>query len=44
LRQKLEYRDQIENQEMTPSIILTRDIITATWHDDSLTCGNFFYF
>jgi len=30
LRQKLKYRDQIENEKMTPDIILTRDIITVT--------------
>jgi len=32
LRQKLEYRDQIETKEMTPGIILTRVIVTATSH------------
>jgi len=42
LRQKLEHKDQIENEEMTSVIILTRGIITITWHDDSLTRGNFF--
>jgi len=30
LRQKLEYRDQNEIEEMTPGIILTPDIITVT--------------
>ena len=30
LRQKLEYRNQIENEEMTRDIILTHGIITAT--------------
>jgi len=30
LRQKLEYRDQIENEEMTPGIILTPVIVTTT--------------
>jgi len=30
LRQKLEYKDQIEIEEMTPDIILTCGIITAT--------------
>jgi len=30
LRQKLELRDQIENEEMTSGIILTHGIITAT--------------
>jgi len=30
LKQKLEYRDQVETKEMTPSIILTRVIVTAT--------------
>jgi len=39
LRQKLKYRDQIENEKMTPDIIVTRDIVTATWHDVSLTRG-----
>ena len=29
---------------MTRDVILTRVTITATWHDDSLTCGNFFNF
>jgi len=29
LRQKLKYRDQIENKEMTPGIIVTRDTITT---------------
>jgi len=36
LKQKLEYRDQIETEELTPGIILTPSIITATslchWH------------
>jgi len=50
VRQKLEYRNQIENKKMTPGIILTRDIITehhsvtATWHNDSLTRDNLFIF
>jgi len=39
LRQKLKYWDQIENRKMTPNIIVTRGIITATWHDVSLTHG-----
>jgi len=30
LGQKLKYKNQIENEEMTSSIILTRGIITAT--------------
>jgi len=30
LRQKLEYRDQIETKEMTPGKILTRVIVSAT--------------
>jgi len=29
---------------MTCGVILTRVTITATWHDDSLTRGNFFDF
>jgi len=29
---------------MTRGVILTRVTITATWHDDSLTRGNFFKF
>jgi len=29
---------------MTRGVILTRVTITATWHDDSLTRGNFFDF
>jgi len=29
---------------MTRGIILTRVPVTATWHDDSLTRGNFFNF
>ena len=42
LRQKLKYWDQIENREMTPGIIVTRDTtITAMWHDVSLTRGKF---
>ena len=31
LRQKLKYKDQIENEKMTPGIIVTRGTITATW-------------
>jgi len=40
LRQKLEYKDQIETEEMTPGIILTLTLsrshhfVTATWHDE----------
>jgi len=30
LRQKLKYKDQNENEEMTPDIIMTRDIVIAT--------------
>jgi len=30
LRQKLNYKDKIENKDMTPDIILIRDIITVT--------------
>ena len=30
MRQKLEYKDQIETEEMTPGIILTCGIITIT--------------
>jgi len=44
LRQKLEYRDQIEIEEMTLGIILTLVIVTAMWHNDSLTRGKFFNF
>jgi len=29
---------------MTPGVILTRVTVTATWHNDSLTRGNFFDF
>jgi len=29
---------------MTRGVILTRVTVTATWHDDSLTRGNFFDF
>ena len=29
---------------MTRGVILTRVTITATWHDDSLTHGNFLIF
>ena len=29
---------------MTRGVILTRVTVTATWHDDNLTRGNFFYF
>jgi len=29
---------------MTRGVILTRVTVTATWHDDSLTRGNFFKF
>jgi len=29
---------------MTRGVILTRVTVTATWHDDSLTRGNFFNF
>jgi len=32
LRQKLKYNDQFENEEMTPRIIVTRDIINAISH------------
>jgi len=41
LRQKLKYRDQIENEKMTSGIIVTCGTITATWHDVSLTRGKF---
>jgi len=33
LRQKLKYRDQIENEKMTYDIIVTRGTVTDTWHD-----------
>jgi len=36
--------DQIENEKTTPSIIVTCDTITATWHNVSLTRGIFFIF
>jgi len=29
---------------MTRGVRLTRVTVTATWHDDSLTCDNFFIF
>jgi len=29
---------------MTCGVILTRVTVTATWHDDNLTRGNFFNF
>jgi len=29
---------------MTRGVILTRVTVTATWHDDSLTRGNFLIF
>ena len=29
---------------MTRGVILTRVTVTATWHDDNLTRGNFFNF
>jgi len=32
LRQKLKNIDQIENEEMTHGIIVTRDIVTVTSH------------
>jgi len=41
LRQKLKYRDQIENEKMTSGIIVTRGTVTATWHEVSLTRGKF---
>ena len=44
LRQKLKYRDQIENEKMTHAIIVTRGIVTATWHDVSLTHDKFLFF
>jgi len=44
LRQKLKYRDQIENEKMTPVIIVTRDTVIATWHDVSLTRDKFLNF
>jgi len=44
LRQKLKYWDQIENREMTPSIIVICGTIIATWHDVSLTRGKFLIF
>jgi len=44
LRQKLKYRDQIENGKMTPGIIVTRGTIMATWYDVSLICDNFLIF
>jgi len=36
--------DQIENEKMTPTITVTRDTVTATWHDVSLTCDKFLIF
>jgi len=39
LRQKLKYKDQIENEKMTPPIIVTHGTVTATWHDVNLTRG-----
>jgi len=50
LRQKLKYRNKIENEKMTPDIIVTRGIVTATSHchyhvhDVSLTCVKFLIF
>jgi len=44
LRQKLKYRDQIENEEMTSSIRVTRDIVTITWYNISLTRVKFLNF
>jgi len=44
LRQKLKYRDQIENEKMTSDIIVTRGTVTATWQDVSLTRGKFLFF
>jgi len=41
LRQKLKYRDQIENEKMTSSIIVTCGTVTATWYDVSLTRDKF---
>jgi len=41
LRQKLKYRDQIENEKMTSGIIVTHGTITASWHDVSLTRDKF---
>jgi len=32
LGQKLKYRDQIKNEEMTPGIIVIHDTITTTSH------------
>jgi len=43
LRQ-IKIKDQIETKKMTRGVILTRVTVTATWHDDSLTRGNFFNF
>jgi len=43
LRQKLKYRDQIENEKMTLDIIVTRGTITVTWHDVSLTRVEFYF-
>jgi len=36
VRQKLKYRDQFENEKMTPAIVVTRGTVTATWHNVSL--------
>jgi len=44
LRQKLKYRNQIENEKMTPAITVTRGIVTATGHDVSLAHGKFLIF
>jgi len=44
LRQKLKYRDQIENVSMTPDIIVTCDTVTTTWHDVNLTRGKLLFF
>jgi len=42
LRQKLKSKDQIENEKMTPGIIVTHGTIIATWHDVNLTHDKFF--
>jgi len=44
LRQKLKYRDQIENEKTTHAIIVTRGTVTTTWHNVRLTRGKFLIF
>jgi len=44
LRQKLKYKDQIENEKITPGITVTRDIVMVMWHNVSLTRDKFLIF